>query len=171
VTAKVTTHRVICADHTHETFSLEQAQRHQAAVERLGHCPLAHVIEVRMDGRWVPQHVARARDILAARVRATLETPDGPLIKTVGSRSKKARGRADAAASATTEPERCHTALGPHEDTILTADGENGRLDSWCTCRPGPELETWVRYEHWTTVGRVGDGYLCPDCRAITQTG
>jgi hypothetical protein len=171
VSDKVATHRVTCADHTHETFSLEQAQRHLAAVERLGHCPPAHDIEVRMDGRWVPQHVARARDILAAPVGSILETPDGPLTKTIGNWSKEAGDRADAAANAATEPERWRTALGPHEDAILTADRGNSRLDSWCTCRPDPDLETWIRYEHWTAVGRVGHGYLCPDCRAITQTG
>jgi hypothetical protein len=171
MTAKAPTHRVICADHTHETFSLEQAERHRAGVERLGHCQLPHVIELRVDGRWVPQHLVRAREILAAPIGTVLQTPDGPLIKASGGWSKETGDRADAVADPATDLGRWRAALGPHEDAILTADRPGGRLDSWCTCRPRPQLESWIRYEHWTTVGRVGHGYLCPVCRAITQTG
>jgi hypothetical protein len=169
--AKAPTHRVICADHTHETFSLKQAERHRAGVERLGHCWLPHVIEIHVNDRWVPQHLVRAREILAAPIGTVLQTPDGPLIKTSGGWPKETGDRADAAADPATDLGRWRAALGPHEDAILTADSGIGRLDSWCICRVPAGLETWVRYQHWTAEGRAGHGYLCPVCRAITQTG
>ena len=169
--SRIPTHRVVCADHRHETFSLHQAEHHRTGVERLRLCQLLHTIEVRVNDQWVPQHLVQAQDMLAAPIGAVLDTPDGPLVKTSGGWSKETTDRANVIADTTTEPEAWQTALGPHEHAELTTDGRSAHLDTWCTCPNPSPLEAWIRYEHWTTTGRAGHGYLCPTCRMITQTG
>ncbi|WIN00051.1 hypothetical protein ACTOB_003728 [Actinoplanes oblitus] len=80
VADKTPTHRVVCAEDTFETFSLLQAQRHQAGVRRLDGCRLPHVIEVRVGEQWVALHLVRAGEILPAQPGTVLDGADGPLI-------------------------------------------------------------------------------------------
>lgn len=82
---------------------------------------------------------------------------------------RSATDRADASGAPAGSP-RWYTALGPRTHATLTTDGR-GVIPAWCTCRPEPPIDTWIRYEHWTTHGRDAHGYLCPHCRHITQTG
>jgi hypothetical protein len=130
-----------------------------------------HTIDVFVDGVWVPLHLSWAREILAVPVGASVESPDGRLVKFGGEWSPQAGVRADAVADAARDPHAWIAALGPHERAILTGDGHEARLDGWCTCPAPPALPSWVRYERWTAEGRVGHGFLCPFCRLITQTG
>ena len=162
---------MVCAEHVLEVAGPEQAERQLAAVEKLGGCLLLHTVEALVDGQWVPMHLVRAREILAAPCGATLHTADGPLIKSGGVWPKQASERADAVADAGRNPQAWIAALGAHERAILTGDGREARRDGWCSCLPPPALETWIRYERWIGEGRVGHGFLCPSCRFLTQTG
>ena len=171
MSGKGPTYRVVCAEHVLEVAGPEQAERQLAAVEKLGGCRLLHTVEALVDGQWVPMHLVRAREILAAPCGATLHTADGPLIKNSGAWPKQAGERADAVADAGRDPQAWIAALGAHERAILTGDGREARRDGWCSCLPPPALETWIRYERWTGEGRVGHGFLCPSCRFLTQTG
>lgn len=168
---KTATHRVVCPEHTYETFSLTQAERHRSDVQQLGGCHLPHIIEIRVGGQWVAQHLVEAQKILQAPPGEVLDVPDGPLTKTNGCWSQQAADRGGAATAAATEPDASPGSLGPHDQAILTADGRVACLDGWCTCHPLPELDAWVRYERWTPAGRASHGYLCPACRRLTQTG
>ncbi|MFD9964905.1 hypothetical protein [Amycolatopsis sp. NPDC058986] len=164
-------HRVVCRDYTHQTRNLAAAQGYLAGVESAGHCQLPHTIEVHIEGRWVPLHIALAREILAADLRTVVDTPDGRLVKARGGWSKQKCEHADRAANVSSDPKGWAAALGPHEHATLTADGRGARTDSWCQCEPEPTAETWIRYERWTMQGRAVHGYLCPGCRGLTQTG
>ncbi|MFI1996739.1 hypothetical protein [Actinoplanes sp. NPDC020271] len=164
------THRVVCTQDIYETYSLGQAQRHRAAVQQLGGCRLPHIIEVRVDQQWVALHVVQAREILQASPGALMHLADGPLIKTSGGQPARVAGHARAA-DTTAEPDAPPGVVNPHENAVLTADGDKAHLDGWCACPHVPALDRWVRYERWTDTGRAGHGYLCPTCRRITQTG
>lgn len=165
------THRVICADDTRETFSLASAQRHLVNVQTLGICLFLHTIEVRSGDDWIPLHIARAQEILAAPLGTVIDSPDGRLSKAAGSWSKETSERASTAVGEGADHAAWIAALGPHEDATLTADGRGAHVDSWCTCPTEPPSEAWTRYERWTAQGRAGHGYVCPRCRYLTQTG
>lgn len=167
-------YRVTCSQHVRE-FRTEQAARiiGLASIERLGACRELHTIEVRTPDGWVPLHLHRARQILAAPVGPEpIDTPDGPLIKARGGWSKETAARADAASEAGSDA--WYAALGPHEYAVLTSDGHGARTDAWHRnelCADRADADRWVRYERYTAEGRVGHGYLCPTCRQVTQTG
>lgn len=167
------THRVVCPNFTFEAPSLNAAQGYQTGVETAGNCREQHTIEVLVDGDWLPLHIARAREILSARMVATIITADGPLIKCAAGWTAESGARADAAADPVAQPAEWLAALGPHDHVTLTQDGRTVHTDGWCGCATASESEgdNWVRYERWTPEGRLAHGYVCPDCRHITQTG
>lgn len=127
-------------------------------------------IEVRHADGWVPLHIHRARRILAAPVGpAPINTPDGALIKCHGTWSKETSERAEAAGAPGTAAWRA--VLGPHEEAVLTVDGRLANTKEWCRCVTTWPAEAWVRYERWLQRGREAHGYVCPNCRRLTQAG
>jgi hypothetical protein len=56
----------------------------------------------------------------------------------------------------------------PAAEAVLTADGRGARYDAWCES-PG-DGESWVYYERWTAEF-ARHGFVCRDCRRLTQTG
>jgi hypothetical protein len=109
--------------------------------------------------------------ILATRLRARVDTPDGPMYVKTGGWSKQTGDRLDAA-MATNPDLDVRAFLGAYE-RVLLVDHPDVRVhaEGWCRCTPGPDADTWVRYEKHTAAGRVGHGWACPTCGGITQTG
>lgn len=166
-----TTHRVVCPDFTQELPDLATAQRHLSGVEAAGKCRQIHTIEVRDGNEWVPLHIARAREILAAPMQAPITTPDGPVVKVAGSWSAEAGERAETTAGkAGDDPAAYLAALGPHEEATLSSDGGQVQAGAWCACGV-VDSAAMVRYERWTAAGRVAHGYVHAVCRRLTQTG
>lgn len=93
-------------------------------------------------------------------------TVGGLTIATAG--WSKARGDyADSVADSATDPEAWTAALGRHEDAVLTSDGRPAIRTAWCASPGGPE----ARYEAWSELGCDAHGFVCADCRKLTQTG
>lgn len=113
-----------------------------------------------------------AQHILAAEMRATIQTPDGPLAKVDAAWSKETGDRATAVVDPYADFTAWLATVGPHDEATLSEDSRHVR-HVWCRCAPEPDAATWVRYERWTARGRVAHGYVCPrlTCRGITQTG
>lgn len=159
-----TAYRIACADYLVPAGrSLEAAQRKLADIERAGACWNLHTIEVREgEGAWVPLHVHRAAQILAAPCGPEpIDTPDGPMIKGHGiwlAGTVAALGNDEVPAL-------------PHDIAILTSDNRDVDATDWCRCEPAPDAASWVRYERYSAAGREAHGYVCPDCRRVTQTG
>lgn len=104
-----------------------------------------------------------AASILAAPVGAQI----GPMNKNHGGWDADAGRRADAAGAPGSDEWRA--ALGTHTEATLTGDGRGARRDMWCRCNT--PLIRWVRYEVYTAAGQEAHGFICPDCRGITQAG
>lgn len=134
-----------------------------------------HTIEVQTnpDGEWVPLHVHRTRQILAAPVGpALVDTPDGPLIKMYGGWSKETAQRPGVQeAFDRNDMAAAEAILGSEDEALLTSDGRDARTRDWCRCDPYPVMEEWVRYERYSPRGREAHGYVCPTCRRLTQSG
>jgi len=167
--------RVHCAEHDRPCTSAEQAIRVLTDIELSGHCQQAHTAETLVDGQWLPLHIARAREILAA----PLATVFDDLMVThrtwpPAAEATPAFRQRLAANAAAGMPvfEAYSAALGPAAAVTLTADGRGARRDGWCRC---PDAEgdddSWIRYEHWTAEGRHAHGFLCRTCRFIKQSG
>lgn len=140
-------------------------------IETLGACPEEHTIEMRdADGNWRPWHLAMAQRVLTSNLRDTIDTGDGPpLVLVQGGWSADTARTADAVAQPGTD--EWLAALGPYERAILTSDGTSINNTQWCTCPNQAAATDWIRYERWTSQGRIAHGYCCPTCRAVTQTG
>ena len=109
--------------------------------------------------------------VLTAKLRDTIDLPDGPLILFTAGWSKETSQRhPDLLTAPDVNIAEWRAAMGPYEHATLSADGR-GLTARWCQCKPEPMPETWVRYERYTTEGRAAHGYVCPTCRHITQTG
>jgi hypothetical protein len=113
-----------------------------------------------------------AAAILEVGARSTapiaLGSPDGGfMILNGGGWSKETGDTADKAGRRGSAEWRA--ALGPYEDTTLTADGKGAIRDAWCRCGTG--AEGWVQYQAWTVQGVDAHGFVCGTCRKITQTG
>lgn len=108
------------------------------------------------------RHLAAA--ILAAKVATRIA--DRLTIVTAGW-SKQRGDEADAAAPVGSN--EWIAKLGAHQHATLTYDGKAANRDAWCRCPEDPE--TWIRYEQWTARGVEAHGYVCRECRALTQTG
>lgn len=165
------THRVVCGDFVHETRSLPAALTFITNVEASRACLDVHTVQVRDGDDWAPLHEVRARTIMSAPMLTTVDTLDGPMVKVAGSWSVETAERAEAAVDPAVDPVAWRQAIGPHEQATVTADGQAVQVDDWCTCPIGGTSLGWVRFERWTTAGRVSHGYVCPGCRRITQTG
>ncbi len=112
---------------------------------------------------------AQTREVARLLLAAPLRTETcGMTVDTAGW-SRERAAEADAAGKPGS-PEWL-AALGEHEHATLTADGGVANRARWCECVPFPAGETWVRYEYWTALGMERHGYVCPDCRRLTQTG
>lgn len=164
-----TRYRVTCQALTTQSLpSLAQVREKLRRIETKGECLYLHTIEVEVDGgEWVPLHVYRARQILAAPLNQVIETPDGPLTKSHGTWSAEASQRADAAGEVASD--EWWAELGPHSEATLTGDGRGVVTTGWCT--ENPPADTWVRYERYSDRGREAHGFVCPDCRRLVQTG
>lgn len=162
-----TQYRVTCREYSQPVATLAKAEAWVTHVETQGACLYLHTIEVEVDGEWVPLHVHRARQILAAPLNQAIETPDGPLTKSHGTWSAEASQRADAAGEVASD--EWWAALGPHSEATLTGDGRGVVTTGWCT--DNPSADTWVRYERYSDRGREAHGFVCPDCRRLVQTG
>lgn len=116
---------------------------------------------------------ALAAAILATHLGRRVVTLDGPLYVSQGgwSREREVEVRDTPAYRDAVSVGDYRAALGPYQHATLTADGRGARRDMWCRCAPAPAVARWVRYEHWTTLGRTGHGFLCPTCRGIVQAG
>jgi hypothetical protein len=112
---------------------------------------------------------AATRELAAAILTFRRHTPVGNLILTSAGWSREAADRANAAA-VTGTPE-WFAALGAYEHATLTEDGRSARRDAWCPCPEDDSAGTWVRYEYWTARGMEAHGYVCPECRRLTQAG
>jgi hypothetical protein len=129
------------------------------------------------DDRAYAERAAQTRELAAALLAVgarthgmiTLCGVDGELTVNTGGWSKDAADRADAAAEAGSESWRA--ALGPYEHATLTDGGGAAITDAWCRCLGREDVVDWVRYEQWTVEGRVGHGFVCPDCRKLVQVG
>ncbi len=75
------------------------------------------------------------------------------------------------AASDAGDVEALHAALGPYQVATLTDDGRQAVTRGWCSCGRSGNAATWARYERWTEKGLDGHGYVCRNCRYLTQTG
>jgi hypothetical protein len=85
----------VCAGFTQNVASLNAAQGYLTGVETAGYCRQRHTIDVRTSDEWLPLHIARAHEILAARLGTVCDTSDGPLAKVTAGWSKEAGDRAD----------------------------------------------------------------------------
>jgi hypothetical protein len=110
---------------------------------------------------------AQTRALAAAILAAPVGTQIAHLTKNHGGWDAATAARADATAAAGTQEWR--DALGTHQTATLTSDGRGARRDMWCEC--GTPGARWVRYEAYTAAGQDAHGFICPDCRGITQTG
>lgn len=167
--------RVTCQDRTTQPMSERGAEALIFGVERSGTCLELHTIEVLVGDEWLPRHIARAREILALPVGATVASIDGALIVCQRDWSNAASDTpACLAARAAGDVDAYRAALGPAEQAVLTADGRDA-VRTWCTCyRPADDDESWkthIRYEVWSAVGRDAHGWLCRGCRRIAQSG
>ena len=85
-----------------------------------------------------------ARHLLNADIGTTIDTPDGPLILV--------------------------SAPSPDEYATLTADGGEAII-ARCLCVATPETQG-IRFEQRNVHGlRAGHGYVCPNCRCLTENG
>ena len=112
---------------------------------------------------------AQTREVARLLLAAPLRTKVGGLTVFTAGWSKERADQARAAREAGS-PE-WFAALGDHEHATLTSDGGAADRWHWCECEPFPAGETYVRYEHWSERGMERHGYVCPDCRRLTQTG
>lgn len=125
----------------------------------------------------LPTYLVRAAAILAAPVGPTpIDTPDGPLVKQEGTWTAERVARPDVQAAlrnaeAAGDMAALEVALGSHDTATLTGDGRWALTRQWCSCTPGPDAGTWVRYERYTARGREAHGYVCPGCRHLVQSG
>lgn len=108
----------------------------------------------------------QTRQLAALILAAPTGTHIAHMQKNGGSWDGSAEARADAAGPAGT-PE-WYAALGAHSQATLTTDGRGARRDAWCRCNT--PVTRWVRYEVYTAAGQEAHGFICPDCRSITQT-
>lgn len=125
-------------------------------------------VEAQFEGEWLPAHLAFAKQVLAARIGATVETFDGPLTKNSGTWAPGATRRASAVAAEGTEEWARIARTIPHEEATATSDGRGVVTKGWCSCGGGVEQ---VRYERWSARGREAHGFVCKTCRSLTQTG
>jgi hypothetical protein len=163
-------YRVHCAEHDTIVPNAQVARIKATDADMSGLCMYFHTAEEKVDGEWVPVHVAEARRILAAPVGPD-SVFDG-LIKGRGGWTRETAAQADATADAGTPQWRA--ALGPHQYAILTSDGSEADTGRWHIddrCGGPAEDGDWVRYERWTAEGRVGHGFVCRSCRGLLQTG
>lgn len=117
--------------------------------------------------------------ILNAKLRDRVETPDGPMYVKTGGWSKETGDRVEAALAANPGRYRegvtnadYRTLAGPYERVLLVSDpAARVHAQDWCTCPGSDNADAWVRYEKYTAAGRVGHGWACPGCGGITQTG
>lgn len=126
------------------------------------------------DGEALTARRADGADLAAAILevgaresQVSLYSVNGTMSFNGGGWSKDDADRADAAAEPGSDAWKA--ALGPYRYAILTADGRGAIRDRWCEC--GVTGERWVQYEVWTAEGRERHGFVCPDCRKLTQTG
>lgn len=109
------------------------------------------------------------REVARLLLASPLRTEVGGLTVFTAGWSKHRADQADAAGEAGSPA--WFAALGDHEHATLTSDGHAADRWRWCECKPFPAGETWVRYEHWTGQGMDRHGFVCPDCRRLTQSG
>lgn len=124
-------------------------------------------VEAQHEGEWLPAHLAFARQVLAAKVGAVVETFDGPLTKCAGSWSQEACRKASSVAAEGTPEWAAAAREIPHETATLTSDGRGARVDAWCSCGSYGQ----ARYERWSARGREAHGLVCERCRCLTQSG
>lgn len=115
-------------------------------------------------GRIIRDTEALAAMILAAPLR----TDVAGLVIVAGSWSREAGDLADA--TATIGSPEWEAALGAHEEVTMTEDGRSAIRNAWCQ-HSDAEGHDWVRYEGWTAEGRMAHGYVCAECRKLTQAG
>jgi hypothetical protein len=118
--------------------------------------------EIALDARGV-----QTRELASLILAAPLRTTVADMTLVSGGWSRERGDFADAAG----EPGSMAwtAALGVHEDATLTADARSAITDAWCKLRcDGSEM---VRYERWSARGQEAHGYVCSQCRRITQTG
>lgn len=107
---------------------------------------------------------------LAARLLSVpLGTRAGGMTLVSSGWSKERGAHARSVADPVTDPEAWVKALGHSDSAVLTSDGHSAVRTAWCADPPG--AGSWVRYEHWSPRGCEAHGYVCPDCRKLTQTG
>jgi hypothetical protein len=109
----------------------------------------------------------QTRQLAAAILAAPVGTHIGPMTKNHGGWDADAGRRADATADPGSDEWRA--ALGAHTTATLTGDGRGARRDMFCRCNT--PVTRWVRYEAYSAAGQEAHGFICPDCRGITQAG
>jgi hypothetical protein len=112
---------------------------------------------------------AQTREVARMILAAPLRTEVGGLVVFTGGWSKERADQARAAGEAGSPA--WFAALGDHEHATLTGDGHAADRWHWCECEPFPAGGTWVMYQHWSERGMERHGFVCPDCRRLTQTG
>lgn len=111
----------------------------------------------------------QTRELAAAILSVPLMTGAGGMTIVSAGWSKERGEYAGAVADPAVDSAAWIAALGPHEDAVLTSDGRPAVRTGWCA-DPG-DPATWVRYEGWSARGCEAHGYVCADCRKLTQTG
>ena len=86
-----------------------------------------------------------------------VDTPDGALFVSLRQYAKDTD--VDAVVNRTAVPEM----------VVLTEDGGFADFGRWH--EGDSDIDTWVRYERYTTEGRVGHGYVDATTRRLVQTG